>query len=51
MPAFSVLNLRLVKELFDPWHNKRIDRLLGLAGLPPTPDPIIHRADRRRAEQ
>jgi len=51
VPAFSALNLPLVKEFADPWHDRRIDKLLGLAGLPPTPDPIIHFAERRRAEQ
>ena len=51
VPVFSALNLPLAKELADPLYDRNIDRLLGLAGLPPTSDPIIHRADRRRAEQ
>jgi hypothetical protein len=47
VPVFSALNLPLVKELADPRYDRHIDRLLGLAGLPPTAAPAIRHAQRR----
>ena len=47
VPIFSALNLPLAKELADPCHDRRIDNLLKFAGLPPTAEPIVPRADRR----
>lgn len=47
VPVFSTLNLPLVKELADPRYDSQIDALLGLAGLLPTAEPIIHLAGRR----
>ena len=43
VPVFSALNLALAKELGDPRYDSHIDTLLGLAGLPPTAEPIIPR--------
>lgn len=48
MPVFSALNLPLVKELAHPRYDRYIDDLLGLAGLPPTAAPIMHRAGRTK---
>ncbi|SFD68541.1 UvrD-helicase domain-containing protein [Massilia yuzhufengensis] len=47
VPVYSVLNLALVKELADPYHDQHIDGLLALAGLPPTGEPSIRRSGRR----
>jgi len=41
VPVFSALNLPLVKELGNPFYDRHIDKLLGLAGLPPTADPVV----------
>lgn len=45
-PVFSALGLPLVKELANPRHDRRIDELLELAGLPPTAAPVIRGAGR-----
>jgi hypothetical protein len=42
VPAFSVLNLALVKELADPGHAGFIDTLLELARLPPAPEAVAY---------
>jgi len=47
VPVFAALNLPLVKELADPYYDRPIDDLLGLAGLPPTAEPIIRRDVKR----
>lgn len=49
MPAFSALNLPLIKETADPAYFWHIDTLLERAGLPPAPEPTMLDALRRKA--
>jgi hypothetical protein len=50
IPAFSVLNLSLVKEPADPRYTQHIDTLLRLAGLPPATEAMAyeHSSAKRR---